>query len=59
MNSAASTSSRVVVRQGFLTPVEMLVLAGLITAVVLGAVMSARLLQQRMVARNPAIHSVL
>ena len=59
MKSCAPISSGPDGRQGFLSPVEVLVLACLIAAVALGAVMSARLLQQRMVARNPAIHSVL
>jgi hypothetical protein len=59
MKTYAPISSKPVSGQGFLAPVEGLVLACLIAAIALGAVMSARLLHQRMVARNPAIHSVL
>ncbi len=53
MNPSASVSASPAVRQGTLSPIEMLVLAFLIAAVAVGAVMSAKLLQQRVRASNP------
>ena len=50
MNPSAQASTPPAVRQHFLTPGEILVLAFLIAAVAMGAVMSARLLQKRVLA---------